>query len=365
MSEKRCYYEVLGVERTAPSEELRKAYKREALRHHPDRNQGDPQSEANFKEVNEAYQVLSDDQKRQVYDQFGHAGLEGGGGGGQGGIGDMFSQMQDLFSEMFTGGFGFQGRGRGRGADLRVQQRLTLMDAAFGCKKDVGVQAPGVCDDCKGSGAGDGTKPEACGPCRGTGQVTSARGFVMFTAPCARCQGRGVFIKTPCKTCRGGGAVNKSKRVTVSFPPGIDAGQRLRVPNHGMPGPAGAGDLYVEIDLEEDARFERDGADIVTRAHVSVAEAALGAEIEVHALEAKNDDAKVSVTIPAGTQPNHVITLKGKGIPRLDGRGRGLLVVEVKVDVPTQLSSRAKELMRELDKELTDANASRKRTAAK
>ncbi len=365
MSEKRCYYEVLGVERVAPPEELRKAYKREALRHHPDRNPNDPQAEVNFKEVNEAYQVLSDDQKRQVYDQFGHAGLQGGAGAGEGGIGDMFSQMQDLFSEMFSGGFGFQGRGRGRGGDLRVQQRLTLMEAAFGCKKDVNVQAPGACDDCRGTGAAEGSKPEACGPCRGTGQVTSARGFVMFTAPCARCQGRGVFVKTPCKTCRGGGAVNKSKRVTVSFPAGIDAGQRLRVPSHGMPGPSGAGDLYVEIDLEEDPRFERDGADIVTRAHISLAEAALGAEIEAHALEAKTEDAKVSVTIAPGTQPNHVITLKGKGIPRLDGRGRGSLVIEVKVDVPTQLSARAKELLRELDKELTDASASRKRTAAK
>ncbi len=366
MSEKRCYYEVLGVERGAPADELRKAYKREALRHHPDRNPDDPNAESNLKVVNEAYQVLSDAQKRQVYDQFGHAGLEGGGGGASGsGIGDMFSQMQDLFSEMFSGGFGFAGgRGRGRGSDLRVQQRLTLSEAAFGCKKDVVVQAPGACDDCQGTGATAGTKPEACGPCRGTGQVTSARGFVMFTAPCARCQGRGVFVKSPCKSCAGGGVVNKTKRVTVTFPPGIDAGQRLRVPNHGMPGPKGSGDLYVEIDLEEDPRFERDGADLVTRAHVTMAQAALGAQIEVHGLEPKAEDAKIAVTIPPGTQPSHVITLKNKGVPRLDGRGRGSLVVEIKVDVPTHLSARAKELLTELDKELS-AEPRSKRTAAK
>lgn len=367
MSEKRCFYEVLGVERTAAAEDIRKAYKREALKHHPDRNQGDPKAEDNFKAVNEAYQVLSDDDKRQVYDQFGHAGLEGGMGGGPN-IGDMFSQVQDLFSEMFSGGFGFGGRGsRGRGSDLRVQQRVTLVEAAFGCKKEVVVHTPGPCDDCEGTGAAAGTKPEPCSACRGTGQVTSARGFVMFTAPCARCQGRGVFIKNVCKTCSGGGVVGKAKKVTVALPAGIDAGQRLRVPGQGAPGPKGAGDLYVEVDVEEDPRFERDGADLVARAHVTLTQAALGAEIEVPALE-PSGESKLSLAIPAGTQPGHVVTLKGKGVPRLDGRGRGSMVVEIHVDVPTQLSGRAKELLLELERELSGAAESgetKKRASAK
>jgi len=199
MSEKRCFYEVLGIERAASSDEVRRAYKREALKHHPDRNPGNDEAESKFKAVNEAYQVLSDEEKRSVYDRFGHAGLEGGGMGG-GGIGDVLSHMQDLFAEMFSGPFGFGGRTARRGGDLRVQQRLTLVEAAFGCKHEVSVRAPARCDDCEGTGAAKGTKPEPCSACRGTGQVSNARGFVMFTAPCARCSGRGVYVKSPCKT---------------------------------------------------------------------------------------------------------------------------------------------------------------------
>jgi len=332
MSQKRCYYEVLGASRDASSEDIRKAYKREALKHHPDRNQGDPKSEAVFKEVNEAYQVLSDGDKRRVYDQFGHAGLEGGGMGG--GVGDVFSHMQDLFSEMFSGGFG-QTRSR-RGGDLRVQQRLTFKEAAFGCKREVVVHAPTRCDDCGGSGAKPGTKPEPCGHCRGTGQVSNARGFVMFTTTCSRCRGQGSVIKHACKTCDGHGVVEKPRKVTVTFPAGIDAGQRLRVTGQGMPGPGGApaGDLYVDVDMEDDARFERDGADVVTRVTVSL-----------------------PLELPAGTQPGAVFTMKGQGIPRLDGRGRGSLVVAVQVEVPTSLSARAKELLGELERELRGASA--------
>lgn len=276
MSQKRCYYEVLGCDRDASADDLRRAYKREALKHHPDRNQGDPKAEAAFKEVNEAYQVLSDADKRQVYDQFGHAGLEGGGGMG-GGMGDVFSHMQDLFAEMFSGGGFGQQRSR-RGGDLRVQQRLKFREAAFGCKREVVVHAPVRCEDCGGSGAKPGTKPETCGHCRGTGQVSNARGFVMFTSTCNRCRGQGVIIKAFCKTCEGRGAVERPRKVTVTFPAGIDGGQRLRVTGQGMPGPGGApaGDLYVDVDVEEDPRFDRDGADVVTRVHVSFTEAALG-----------------------------------------------------------------------------------------
>ncbi|MCL2725774.1 MAG: molecular chaperone DnaJ [Polyangiaceae bacterium] len=360
MSDKRDYYEVLGVERSASAEDVRKAYKREALKHHPDRNPGDASAEANFKIVNEAYQVLSDDEKRRIYDQFGHAGLEGGGFGGD--ASDVFSHMQDLFAEMFAGGGFGGGRRRGRqqrGADLRVQVTLTLREAAFGVKREVTVHAPVRCDDCGGTGAKAGTKPESCTQCRGTGQVSNARGFVMFTTPCQRCGGQGVVIKQPCKTCSGHGAVEKARNVIVAFPAGIDSGQRLRVPGQGMPGPgsAPAGDLYVEIDVQEDARFERDGVDLVTRVHVSFVDAAMGAEVLVPSLGEPGDGlnvhhATVPMNIPPGTQSGAVFTIKGQGIPRLDGRGRGSLVAVVQIDVPQRLSERAKAILQELDAEL-------------
>lgn len=359
MSEKRDYYELLSVDRGASADEIRKAYKREALKHHPDRNPGDAAAEAKFKACNEAYQVLADDEKRRIYDQFGHAGLEGGAGFQGGGASDVFSHMQDLFAEMFSGG-GFGGGGgrrQARGSDLRMQARLTLREAAFGVKREVSVVAPVRCDDCNGSGAKAGTKPETCGHCRGSGHVSNARGFVMFTTPCPKCQGQGVVIKHRCKGCEGRGAVEKARTVVVAFPAGIDAGQRLRVPGQGMPGPMGApaGDLYVEIDVEEDTRFERDGADLVTRFHVSFADAALGAEVRVPALgDAETDDPRptVALKIPAGTQSGAVFTIKNQGIPRLDGRGRGSLVGVVQVDVPTVLSDRARKLIQELHAEL-------------
>ncbi len=370
MSQKRDYYEVLGVSRDSLPDDLRRAYKREALKHHPDRNPGNANAEQLFKEVNEAYQVLSDEQKRGVYDRFGHAGLEGGGAGFDGGVGDVFAHMQDLFTEMFSGGvggFGFGGqRAQRRGGDLRIQQRLTLREAAFGCKKDLTVHAPARCADCHGTGAAAGSKPETCPQCRGAGQVSNARGFVMFTSPCPRCQGQGQIIKNACKACQGHGVVQKARKVAVTFPAGIDAGQRLRVQGQGLPGPRGveAGDLYVEIDVEEDPRFERDGADLVTRVNVTFADAALGAEIEVSSLE--NEEKKVPVSLPPGTQPGSVITVKGQGVPRLDGRGRGALAIVIQVEVPTVLTERARELLEELDREVRrdTSEASRRRAAS-
>lgn len=364
MGEKRCFYEVLGVEREASSEDIRRAYKREALKHHPDRNPGDADAESKFKSANEAYQVLSDDEKRGIYDRFGHAGLEGGGMGGGGGIGDVLSHMQDLFSEMFSGPFGFGGRTARRGGDLRVQERISLVEAAFGCKRDVTVRAPTRCDDCEGTGAAKGTKPEQCSGCRGTGQVSNARGFVMFTAPCAKCSGRGVSIKTPCKSCAGQGLVEKARTVTVAFPAGIDGGQRLRVPGQGVAGANGNGDLYVDVEMSEDARFERDGVDLVTRVHIPFTVAALGGEVNVPVLDPEDAEKTETVKVSAGTQGGHIITLKGRGVPRLDGRGRGALVVEVRVDVPLKLSARAKELLSELDDELAGRAATESRKVA-
>src|ERR1700733_204357 len=300
MPSKREYYEVLCVS----SEDLRRAYKREAMKHHPDRNPGDASSEAKFKEVNEAYQVLSDEQKRRIYDQFGHAGLDGSMGGGEG-IGDVFSHMQDLFAEMFSGGIGFGGNARPRrGSDMRVQTRLSLREAAFGCKREGPLRFPAACTDCGGSGAKAGSKPESCPQCRGSGQVSNARGFVMFTSTCPRCRGAGRVVKQPCPARAGHGAVERARKVTVTFPAGIDSGQRLRVPGQGMPGPSNspAGDLYVEIDVEDDARFERDGADLVTRVNIALTDAVLGAEIRVPSLEADDEEATLPVVVPPGTQ---------------------------------------------------------------
>jgi molecular chaperone DnaJ len=369
MSSKRCFYEVLGVSRDASSDDLRKAYRREALKHHPDRNQGDAAAENRFKEVNEAYQVLTDEQKRRIYDQFGHAGLEGGGGPGFDGIGDVFAHMQDLFSEMFSGSMGFGGSGgrQRRGGDLRVQARLTLREAAFGCKREISVRAPAPCGDCHGSGAKAGSKPETCPQCRGAGQVSNARGFVMFTSTCPRCRGMGRVVKQPCPSCAGQGAVERARQVTVTFPAGIDAGQRLRVPGQGMAAPDGApaGDLYVEVDVEADERFERDGVDLVTRVHVPFTDVALGAEVRVPAMEPAEADSTLKVVLPPGTQSGAVLTMKGHGIPRLDGRGRGSLIVVVQVDVPTALSARARQLLVELGDELKgEASASGKRAAS-
>jgi len=350
MSQKRDFYEILGVSRNATADEIRKAYRQAALKNHPDRNPGDEEAAARFKEATEAYEVLSDEDKRGRYDRFGHAGLEGmpnvGGG-------DIFTHFQDIFSEFFGGGFGGgQGRrsGPARGQDLRMQQRLSLREAMLGCKREVQLRTPVRCEECAGSGAKAGTKRKECGTCGGVGQVSTSRGFVMFTQTCPECRGEGSVVKTPCPSCAGVGMIEKPRKVVVSFPAGVDTGQRLRVPGQGMPGAQGGpcGDLYVDIEVAADERFERDGADLITRATVSFADAALGGSVELEL----PDDTKLTVDVPAGTQPGDVIPLKGKGMPRVDGRGKGALHVVMHVEVPRELSSRAKDLIRELSEEL-------------
>lgn len=353
MSDKRCFYEVLGLPREASNDDIRKAYRKAALENHPDRNPGNNEAEARFKEVNEAYQVLSDEEKRSRYDRFGHAGVDGSSMPDFGGA-DIFSHFQDVFSEFFGMGGGPGGRqkrrGPSRGQDIRVQQRLTLKEAFCGVKREVVLHTPATCETCSGEGAKPGTKRKPCGVCGGSGQVSSHRGFVMFTQTCPECSGQGSVVKTPCETCQGAGHVQKNRKVLVSFPAGIDGGQRLRVPGQGMPGTMGGppGDLYVDVELLPDERFQREGADILTRAKVSFAEAALGGATSVDL----PDETSVPIEIPPGTQPGDVISLKGKGVPRVDGRGRGVLHVEVQVDVPRSLSARARDLLRELDEEL-------------
>lgn len=362
MTEKRCYYDVLGVGKTASGDEIRKAYRQSALKNHPDRNPGDAEAESRFKEATGAFQVLSDDDKRARYDRFGHAGVEGGApdfGGA-----DIFSHFQDIFSEFFGGGGPRRGQRRGgaqRGSDLRVQQRLTLKESLTGCKREVGLRTPAPCDSCEGSGAKPGTKRKTCTSCGGAGQVSTARGFVMFTQSCPDCGGEGSVVKTPCEVCHGVGAVEKARKVLVSFPAGIDSGQRLRVPGQGMPGTQNgpSGDLFVDVEITQDPSFERDGLDLITRLKVSVTEAALGTKREI----ALPDESTVTVEIPAGTQPGEVVTTRNKGVPRIDGRGRGALHAVVQVGIPKDISPRAAELLRELEAELAQPEAPKAQTA--
>jgi molecular chaperone DnaJ len=365
MSEKRDYYEVLGVSREASDDELKKAYRQCALKYHPDRNPGDQSAEDKFKEATEAYSVLSDGEKRGAYDRFGHAGLGAGFDFSGVGVGDILSHFQDMFSDFFGGfggsqGFGQRGGGRqrqARGQDVRVQAVITLKDAMTGGKHEVAIRGAAPCEGCAGSGAKPGTKPETCPQCRGSGQVTAQRGFIMFSTTCNRCRGGGSVVRDPCDVCAGQGAVERQRRVLVNFPPGVDTGHRLRVPGQGMPGPANtpSGDLYVDVEVEADERFERHGDDLATRAAVTFSQAALGGSVEVEL----PDGSKVTADVAAGTQPSTVLRIRSQGMPRLDRKGRGDLHVVIGVEVPTKLSKRAKELVVELEEEL-QAGASKK-----
>ena len=356
MAEKRDYYEVLGVERSASEQDIKRAYRKLALELHPDRNPGDPHAEEKFKEASEAYSVLCDGEKRSTYDRFGHAGLSGAGAGFND-IQDIFSQFGDIFSDFFGGGpfRGARRAGPQRGADLRTGVRLALKDAAFGTKQEVPLHYPGPCETCEGTGA-DGGRRSVCPRCKGAGQVAHSRGPFLLQTTCPGCHGAGSVIDVPCKSCRGSGQVEVKRAVKVTFPAGIDDGQTLRVPGQGLAGVKGgpAGHLYVEVQIEPDPRFERDGSDLVHAIELTYPQAALGAEIEVPGL----DEDAIKLSVPAGVQPGETVVVRGKGIPHLNQNGRGDLIVLVQLGVPKKLSRKARKLLEQLQDELKNEGAS-------
>ncbi|MFI5306057.1 MAG: molecular chaperone DnaJ, partial [Polyangiales bacterium] len=347
---KRDYYAVLGVDRSAPEQDIKRAYRKLALELHPDRNPGDAQAEERFKEASEAYAVLSDADKRAAYDRFGHAGVSSA-GQGFGNVQDIFSQFSDIFSDFFGGGFGGGGRRGGpqRGADLRTVMQLTLKEAAFGAKRDVPLHHPGPCQTCDGSGA-EGGRRSVCTRCNGAGQIGHSRGPFLLQTTCPTCRGTGSIAATACGACHGTGQVEVERSVKVTFPAGVDDGQTLRVPGQGLAGTQGgpAGHLYVDVQVEPDPRFEREGADLIHALTVSFPQATLGAELEVPSL----DGDPLEVKIPAGAQPGEAVRLRGQGVPHLNGGGRGDLLVVVQLGVPKKLSRKARKLLEELQTEL-------------
>lgn len=357
MADKRDFYEVLGVQRSATDDEIKKAYRKLAKKYHPDLNPDDSSAEQKFKEVSEAYEILSDKEKRSRYDQFGHAGVDpnfgaGGGAGGFGGFGGF--DMGDIFGDIFGGGFGGFGgrssarRGPQRGSDVNTEISISFEEAVFGCEKEINLYRIETCPDCSGSGAKPGTEVTTCSVCGGRGQVTTTQrtilGNMQTVTTCSACGGKGKVAKEPCSKCAGKGRVKKSRKIKVKIPAGIDNGQTISLSGQGNAGELGApsGDLYVSVYVKPSQMFERSGFDVSYKMDISFAEAALGANVEVPTL-----DGKVKYEIPEGTQPGTVFRFKGKGIPYLKRSGRGDQYVMVNVVVPKKLSNKQKELLKE------------------
>lgn len=358
----RDYYEVLGVSKTASEQELKTSYRKLAHKYHPDKNPGDKAAEESFKEVSEAYEILSNPDKRAHYDRFGHNAPSGfGGGGGDpfagGNINDIFG---DIFGEMFGGGGRGRGRSRGggggrrRGADLRYGLELTFEEAAFGTEATIRVPRHKRCEPCSGSGAKAGTSPRVCQTCGGAGEVRLSQGFFQIARTCPSCAGQGRVITDPCPECRGNGKTPFEAAVVVKVPPGVDEGVRLKLTGEGEPGDQGgpAGDLYVVVTVREHPLFSRQNDDVICDLPVSFTQAALGAKVAVPTL-----DGKVELTIPAGTQAGRVFRLKSKGVPHLNGQGRGDQHVHVSVEVPRHLTKRQRELLEELAATMGEAQS--------
>jgi molecular chaperone DnaJ len=357
--EKRDYYEVLGVGRDADEKALKAAYRKLAMKYHPDRNEGCTDAEAKFKEINEAYAILADAEKRAAYDRFGHAGLNGmGGGAGGAGYADFEDLVRsafggsfdDLFGDLFgrRGGMGRRG-GPGRGADLRHDLEITLEDSFNGKSVEVKVPSAETCEACDGSGAEPGTQVEACPTCGGAGRVRATQGFFTMERTCPRCGGQGRYVKDPCRECDGAGRVRTTRTLQVKIPAGVEDGTRIRLAGEGDAGPRGGprGDLYIFVSVRPHDIFERDGPNLYCRAPVPMVTAALGGEIEIPTIEG----GKVKVKVPEGSQTGRKVRLKGKGMTRLRAPERGDMYVELFVETPTKLNARQRELLQEFCKE--------------
>jgi len=351
---KRDFYEVLGVERDATIDALKKAYRKLALQYHPDRNSGDPEAEEMFKEATQAYEVLSDPNKRESYDRFGHQGVQGGFGGGFNAeafsdFGDIFGNFSEFFDEIFGGSRRGSSRAGGvaRGGDLRYDVEITLEEAATGIEKTIEVPRHEACETCDGNGCAPGTSPVTCTNCHGAGQVRFSQGFFSISRPCPRCGGRGASIESPCSGCSGSGRFLTRRKLTVKVPAGTDTGLRLKVSGEGEGGIRGGppGDLYIFLAVRPHEIFDRDGDDIICEVPISFIQAALGAEIEVPTLSGK-----ARMKVPAGTQTHKIFRLRGKGLPNLRGHGGGDLFARVVVETPTKLNARQKELLEEFAK---------------
>jgi molecular chaperone DnaJ len=346
----RDYYDVLGVPRNASEQEIKSAYRRLALKYHPDRNPGSSEAEEAFKEAAEAYGVLGDPEKRRRFDAYGHAGL--GGAGGVGFDPTIFADFSDILGDFFGFGNVFGGRRRGphRGADLRYNLEISFEEAAFGTETQIRIPRTETCSTCSGSGASPGTKPSTCPTCRGSGQVSFQQGFFSVARTCSHCRGTGRIVAEPCKVCGGEGQVPVERTLQIKIPPGVDTGSQLRIGGEGEAGSLGAppGDLYVVVRVQEHSFFRRDGNNLFCEVPVSVTHAALGGAIDVPTLEG----GKTKLSIPEGTQPGTVLRLRGQGIPHLGGRGRGDLHVLVRVVVPRHLTADQRKLFEQLAKTL-------------
>jgi molecular chaperone DnaJ len=342
---KRDYYEILGVSRNADDSEIKKAYRQLALQFHPDRNPGDGTAEEKFKEASEAYEVLRDPEKRDLYDRFGHEGLRRTGFSGFSGFEDIFTSFGDIFEDFFGfGGGRRRAAGPRRGQDFRYDLTISFLDAALGKQVEIEIERLEICGTCKGTGAQPGTKKETCPACRGTGQVTHSQGFFTLRTTCSRCRGQGFFIPKPCSDCRGSGKVKKPKKIPLKIPAGVDSGSRLKVTGEGGEGERSGrrGDLYVILHVESHPFFERHDDDIVCQIPISFVQAALGEEIEVPTLNGAK-----KLTLPPGTQSGQVFTLRGQGVPHLNSFGRGDQHIQINVKVPTNMTNRQKELLKE------------------